>query len=451
MTRSRAFFIETWGCQMNVLDGQRMAGLLEARGYRKVDGPEKADLILLNTCNVREKAETKVYSELGRLRNWKRERTGRLLGVTGCVAQQSSTGILEDLPFVDFVIGTGSVERLPEAIDAAAAGERAEIVDLPTDSPVYQFETISREPGSQAYVTIIEGCDQFCTFCVVPFTRGRERSRRASEIESEVRGLTDRGYSEITLLGQTVNAYACPDTGSGLAGLLDRLAPIPGLRRLRFLTSHPSFLGDDLIDAIARNRNVSRYLHLPAQSGSDRVLSRMKRRYDSTRYREIVRRVREKVPDIALSSDFIVGFPGETDEDFRATLELVEEVRFASVFAFLYSRRSGTAAARWGAETEVAPECARERLERLLEIQRKIQKEINRGLEGTTFSIRVEGESRQGRTLMGRTSCNRIVHFPRPKDPEAAPRPGAFVEVRISRGLEHSLLGNVVAAETVTP
>ncbi|MGH9443069.1 MAG: tRNA (N6-isopentenyl adenosine(37)-C2)-methylthiotransferase MiaB [Thermoanaerobaculia bacterium] len=444
MTSSKPkFHVSTWGCQMNVLDSQRMSGILEALGYESTEHLRDSDILLLNTCDVREKAESKLYSELGRLNEWKRERPGRLIGVTGCVAQRVGATLLERRPFVDFVIGTGSVERLPEAIETAREGRRAALLELSSDSPAYQFDTISRGPSSQALITVIEGCDQFCTFCVVPFTRGRERSRRAAEIEREAIGLAEKGWSEITLLGQTVNAYSCPETGLSLAGLLARLTRIEGIGRLRFLTSHPSFVTREFAEVLAREPRIARYFHLPAQSGSDRVLSRMKRRYTATRYREIVEEVRRIAADVAFSSDFIVGFPGETEEDFQATLRLIEEVRFSSLFGFLYSPRPGTASARWGSDSEVPKQVAKERLSRLLDLQRRIQKEQNRGLEGTVLPVLVEGEGRAG-LWRGRSSCNRVVHFPRP--PLARFLAGAFVDIRVEKGLENSLRGSVAAS-----
>jgi len=433
------FHVETWGCQMNVLDGQRMAGLLEARGLAATGDPFDADVLLLNTCDVREKAEGKVYSELGRFAGWKRGKPGRVIGVTGCVAQRAGLEILERLPYVDFVLGTGNVEKVPEAVERALEGRRGAFLELDRDSPVYQFRSIARESPFQAFVTVIEGCDQFCTFCVVPFTRGRERSRRSGEIEAECRELAGKGFSEITLLGQTVNAYACPETGAGLASLLDRLCAIDGIRRLRYITSHPAFVTPEFADVLGRQPKIGRYFHLPAQSGSDRVLARMKRRYTAARYREIVADVRARAGDVVFSSDFIVGFPGETEEDFRDTLRLVEEVRFAMLFGFVYSPRPGTAAARWGAEAEVPEDVARERLARLLDLQRAIQSGTNRSLEGSVFDVLVEGNSKFGGTLSGRTSCNRIVHF-RPRA-ERPVRPGEYVPVRIERGLENSLAG----------
>lgn len=439
----KKYHIDTWGCQMNVLDSQRMSGVLESRGYARCDDPDDADILLFNTCSVREKAEAKVYSELGLYGNWKRAKQGRVIGVTGCVAQQEGSRILERIPYVDFVLGTGNVEKLPEALNSALAGQRQSLLEFDLDSPVYQFGTISRDSRFQAYVTIIEGCDQFCTFCVVPFTRGRERSRTAAEIESETAELLQRGFTEVTLLGQTVNAYRCPETGATLAGLLGRLSALRGLRRLRFLTSHPAFVTDKLIDEISRNPVVARYFHLPAQSGSDRILYRMKRRYTAARYLEILDQVRRKVPDVAFSSDFIVGFPGETEEDFEQSLRLIEQARFASLFAFLYSPRPGTAANRWGCSGEVRPETARERLDRLLELQRNLQRKQNLELRGSVFEVLVEGESKDGLTWKGRTSCNRIVHFEPPRRALRTFRAGDYLNVRIEEGFDNSLRGAV--------
>ena len=435
----RKFHVETWGCQMNVLDSERMAGLLTEGGLVPTSDPRDSDVLLLNTCDVREKAAWKVYSELGRLNRWKRERPGRVIGVTGCVAQRAGERILEDLPFVDFVLGTGNVERIQAAVDSAVEGNRTAFLDLPSDSPVYQFETISRGSKSQAYVTVIEGCDQFCTFCVVPFTRGRERSRRAAEIEREVASLAAKGFAEVTLLGQTVNAYVCPETGTTLAGLLERLSRIDAISRLRFLTSHPAFVTPDFGKVLAREPRIARFFHLPAQSGSDRILNRMKRRYTAAQYVAIVERVREAAPDVALSSDFIVGFPGETEGDFEDTLRLIERVRFSSLFGFLYSPRPGTAAARWGKESEVPLEVARERLSRLLELQRGLQRRQNETLEGSVLEVLVESEGRAGE-WKGRTSCNRVVHFAPPAGMPLAP--GALIRVRVDRGLENSLRGS---------
>ncbi len=435
-----AYRVETWGCQMNVLDGQRMAGQLEAQGLRPADEGEQPGVVLLNTCSVREKAEAKVFSSLGVLARRKQEDPELVVGVTGCVAQVSGQEILERAPWVDFVAGTGQVEKIGELVAQARRERRRALeLELPDEDPVYQFRQISRDSAFQAYVTIIEGCDQFCTFCIVPFTRGRERSRRAGEVLEELRHLIGLGYTEVTLLGQTVNAYRDPAEGFGLGELLRRAAAVEGLRRLRFLTSHPHFVDDDLVEALGSGGVIAPYLHLPAQSGSDRVLRRMKRRYTAAEYRATAARVRAAAPDLSLSSDFIVGFPGETEEDFEATLDLVREVRFGSLFGFRYSPRPGTAASRWGSESEIPEDVAADRLARLLDLQGALQLETNRGLVGRDFEILVEGEDRSGQSR-GRTPCNRIVHV---EDGGGVLLPGQYSRVRIVRGLPNSLIGRL--------
>jgi tRNA-2-methylthio-N6-dimethylallyladenosine synthase len=434
--------VETWGCQMNVLDGERMAGQLAARGYVPAEGVELADVIVLNTCHIRDKADHKVYTELGVLARAKREQPDLVIGVAGCVAQALGEAIFERAPFIDFVVGTGEVERVGEIVEQVRSERRrVAAMNLPEESPVDQFRQIARGSTFQAYVTVIEGCDQYCTFCVVPFTRGRQRSRRSSEILRELSELSARGYTEVTLLGQTVNAYRDPERGFGLGQLLRRAAAVPGLKRLRFLTSHPRFVDQDLIDALASGAPVAPYLHLPAQSGSDRILYRMKRRYDSGEYRDTVARVRAAVPAIALSSDFIVGFPGESEEDFSATLDLVREIRFASLFGFVYSARPGTAAYRWGSGSTVPAELAAERLKRLLDLQTELQAEGNQALVGRKLEVLVEGRDPKGQAT-GRTACNRIVHFPAGEEPVPG---GGYAFVRIARGLPNSLLGERVA------
>jgi len=442
MTGLPSYRVETWGCQMNVLDGERMAGQLERRGFRAAAKEESPDVVILNTCAVREKAEAKVYSALGVLGRRKQDFPELVIGVTGCVAQVEGNEILERAPWVDFVLGTGNVERIGELVERVRSERRHVLsLELPIESPVYQFREISRGSRFQAYVTVIEGCSQFCTFCIVPFTRGRERSRRSSEIFEEIRMLVARGYSEVTLLGQTVNAYRDPDDGTGFGQLLSKAARIPGVRRLRFLTSHPRFVDSSMIEALAAGGNVAPYLHLPAQSGSDRVLYRMKRRYTASEYLEKIARVRAALPQVAISSDFIVGFPGETEEDFASTLALVRAARFASVFAFRYSARPGTAAARWGRETFVADDVAAERLARLLDLQTELGAEVNRGLVGRELEVLVEGPDKQGRTR-GRTACNRIAHV---SGDGGLSKPGDYLRVLIVRGLPNSLLAEVAA------
>ena len=440
--RPETFRVQTWGCQMNVLDGERMAGQLETLGLMRSTDARPPSVVLLNTCAVREKAQAKVFSELGVLARRKQEDPDLIVGVTGCVAQVSGEEILERAPWIDFVAGTGQVESVGELVAAARRERRKALaLDLPEEDPAYQFREISRESSFRAYVTVIEGCDQYCTFCIVPFTRGKERSRSAAEICEEVRHLAGRGFSEITLLGQTVNAYRDSEEGFGLGELLRRVGGIGGVRRLRFITSHPRFMDEDLIAAMAEVPAVAPYLHLPAQSGSDRVLSRMSRRYTGDQYRELAATLRERVPGLALSSDFIVGFPGETEEEFEATLDLVRQVRFDSLFGFRYSPRPGTAAARWGAGIEVPEEVSAERLSRLLDLQTVIQRSINESLVGRDFEILIEGRNKRGQAT-GRTPCNRIVHL---EEGMGTPEAGEYVRARVTRGLPNSLAGKLAA------
>ncbi len=438
-----SYHVETWGCQMNVLDGERMAGQLERHGFRAAGESESPDVVILNTCAVREKAEAKVYSALGVLGRRKQDFPDLVIGVTGCVAQVGGQEILERAPWVDFVLGTGNVEKVGEVVEQVRAERRRVLsLELPIESPVYQFREISRGSAFQAYVTVIEGCSQFCTFCIVPFTRGRERSRRSSEIFEEMRSLVRAGYTEVTLLGQTVNAYRDPEEGFGFGELLRRAAQIPGVRRLRFLTSHPRFLDDAMIEAIAAGGAVAPYLHLPAQSGSDRILYRMKRRYTAAEYVEKIGRMRAALPGVAISSDFIVGFPGETEEDFQASLDLVREARFSNVFAFRYSARPGTAAARWGRDTFVPEDVAAGRLARLLDLQAELQAEVNCGLVGSELEVLIEGRDEKTGRSRGRTPCNRIAHV---AGDGGRVKPGDYVRVRITRGLPNSLLAEIAA------
>ena len=440
-----AFEVQTWGCQMNVLDGQRMAGQLESRGFRRLREGESPGVVLLNTCAVREKAEAKVFSELGVLARRKREHPELVVGVTGCVAQVSGQEILERAPWVDFVAGTGQVENIGHMVEEARRERRRALaLELPEEDPVYQFRQTSRDSPFQAYVTVIEGCDQFCTFCIVPFTRGRERSRRSDEIVDEISHLAASGFTEVTLLGQTVNAYRDPTEGFGLGELLRRCARVTGIRRLRFLTSHPRFVDDDLIAALSEGETIAPYLHLPAQSGSDSVLKRMKRRYTAVEYLEILGRVRKALPDISISSDFIVGFPGETEADFEDTLSLVREAAFGSLFGFRYSPRPGTASARWGKDAEVPEEVVGQRLARLLELQSQLQRTLNASLVGREFEILIEGKDRRGQST-GRTPCNRILHL---EDGDAAVA-GEYVRARVTRGLPNSLIASVAPGAAV--
>jgi tRNA-2-methylthio-N6-dimethylallyladenosine synthase len=441
--RPRRVFIETWGCQMNELDSQRMAGQLMQQGVLPTRDPVEADIILLNSCSVREKAEQKVYSRLGEYRLLKRRHHGLLIGLCGCVAQQEGERALDRVPDLDFVLGPARVGELGSVLARRRMGERVVAVGFPEDRH-YELDAISRHGEYKGMVTIIEGCDKSCTFCIVPRTRGPERSRPLAEILGEVRHLLSYGFQEIELLGQTVNHWREPETAEGggldFADLLQAVASLPGLRRLRFVTSYPRDFTPRMVEQVARHENICPYLHLPVQSGSDPVLRRMGRGYTRESYLDLIGQLRGARPGLALSTDIIVGFPGETADDFLQTLELVEEVRFSTVFAFKYSPRPGTAAPRLGGD--VIPEAASERLQRLFAVQEEIQREINQSLVGETFEIVVTGWGKQPGTQTGRTPCHRIVHFP--VDGEPVPL-GGVTRVRIGAALSHSLLGQRVA------
>ena len=430
----KTFYIETWGCQMNELDTERLSGNLKLRGYRRVLDEATADLILLNTCSVRDKAEQKVFSRLGRLRELKRERDIKI-GVCGCVAQQEGEHILERAPWVDFVMGPGNVGHLDQVLEN---GTRL-AVEFPEDRN-YDYLAIDRTSPTKAWVTIIEGCNKNCTFCIVPTTRGREVSRPFDDLLAEVRAAVESGRVEIELLGQTVNAYRCPVTGNDFGALLSAVAEIPGVVRLRFTTSHPAEVNDSMIAAMRDHANISRYLHLPVQSGSSRVLRRMKRLYTREKYLETMARIRAAIPEIHFSTDIIVGFPGETEEDFQETLSLVEEVGYGSLFAFKYSPRPGTPALRIGAAVD--DEVASERLQRLFDLHERMKRERLESYRGRIVPVMVEGPSRNDPAMLsGRTDDYWVVNFH--GDP-ATPL-GSILGVRIDSAQHHTLRGEAVA------
>jgi tRNA-2-methylthio-N6-dimethylallyladenosine synthase len=434
----KSFFIETWGCQMNDLDSQRLSGTLKLRGYTRVDDKTAADLILLNTCSVRDKAEQKMLSELGRLRELKREKNGALtIGVCGCVAQQEGERILERAPWVDFVMGPGNVGYLDEVLGIDGTGSRGVAVEFPEDRR-YDYLTIDRASTTKAYVTIIEGCNKNCTFCIVPTTRGREVSRPFDDVLAEVRAAVESGRVEIELLGQTVNAYRCPATGRDFGALLSAVAEIEGVVRLRFTTSHPSEVNDSMIAAMRDHTNISRYLHLPVQSGSSKVLRRMKRLYTRERYLEVIARIREAIPEIHFSTDIIVGFPGETDEDFQQTLSLIEDVRYGSLFAFKYSPRPGTPALKIG--DAVDDETSSDRLNRLFELHEQIKRERLESYRGRVLPVLYEGPSKHDPSILaGRTDDNWVVNFAG----ETSAPVGSILGVRIASAKHHTLHGEV--------
>lgn len=461
----KRFAIRTFGCQMNSHDSEKVANLLLHAGWAAAGDSEAADLLLVNTCSVREKAEHKLYSDLGLLRRWKAERPGRLVGVGGCVAQQESDLLLARFPQVDFVFGTHNLRLVPVLADAALAGQRrAETgehrdlarFDLPARHPALSSET----PG-RAFVTVMEGCDMFCSFCIVPRTRGREISRPADAIVREVEALAAGGVVEVTLLGQTVNAYGRHDRRRGheertgtvaFAELLRRLDAVPGLRRLRYTSPHPLFFDDALMAAHGALATLQPHVHLPVQSGSDAVLARMRRRYRADDVRALASRLRATRPDLVVTTDLIVGFPGESERDFEETLALVRDVGFVDSYSFKYSPRPGTAAAD-ATEGSVPAEEAQARLEALQALQRGLTIGYHRSRVGSRTEVLVEGPSRKGGGLQGRDPQHRIVHFEagpavRPTsgaDPEPRPDPGALVEVRITEATPHSLLGTPCA------
>lgn len=431
---AKTFFIETWGCQMNDLDSQRLSGGLKLRGYRRVESEHEADVILLNTCSIRQKSEQKVFSRLGELRLVKKSRGEVTIGVCGCVAQQEGQRILDRAPWVDFVMGPGNVGNL----DAVLDGSASIAIDFPEDR-TYDYLSIDRSSATKAWVTVMEGCNKNCTFCIVPTTRGREVSRPFDEVAAEVRAAVESGRVEIELLGQTVNAYRCPVSGRDFGTLLSSVARLDGVLRLRFMTSHPAEVSDSMIEAMREHTNISRYLHLPVQSGSSKILRRMKRLYTREKYLEIVGRIREAVPEIHFSTDVIVGFPGETEEDFQQSLSLVEEVRYGSMFAFKYSPRPGTPALKLG--QPVDDEVASERLTRLFEVHERIKRQRLESYRGRVLPVLYEGPSRNDPAMLaGRTDDNWVVNF---VGNRAMPL-GSILGVRIDQAQHHTLRGEAV-------
>ena len=439
---TRKFYIRTFGCQMNEYDSDKLADVLRATaGMEPAASVEEADLVLFNTCSVREKAQEKVFSDLGRVRQLKRTNPDLLIGVGGCVASQEGAGIVERAPFVDLVFGPQTLHRLPELIEARRRSGRSQVdVSFPE---VEKFDHLPppRKAGASAFVSIMEGCSKYCSFCVVPYTRGEEVSRPFEDVLTEVAALTDQGVKEITLLGQNVNAYRgtmADGETADFALLLEYLAEMPGLERLRYTTSHPKEFTQRLIDAYARVPQLVSHVHLPVQAGSDRILTAMKRGYTAVEYKSIIRRLRAVRPDICIASDFIVGFPGETEEDFAATMRLVEQVGFDASFSFVYSRRPGTPAASLADDTP--QETKLERLQRLQALLNAQAQSISSAMVGTRQRILVEGPSKKDPgELSGRTENNRVVNFAGPER-----LVGQLIDVTITAALPHSLRADAV-------
>ena len=438
---SKKVFIKTFGCQMNEYDSDKMADVLgAAQGYEPTQNVDEADLILFNTCSVREKAQEKVFRDLGRIRHLKEK--GVLIGVGGCVASQEGAEIIKRAPFVDVVFGPQTLHRLPELLNQRAAKAKPQVdISFPE---IEKFDHLppARVEGASAFVSIMEGCSKYCSYCVVPYTRGEEVSRPFEDVLVEVAGLAEQGVKEITLLGQNVNAYLGKMGDSSemadFALLLEYVAEIPGIERIRYTTSHPNEFTPRLIEAYARIPQLVSHLHLPVQHGSDKILMAMKRGYTAMEYKSTIRKLRAIRPDLAMSSDFIVGFPGETEEDFQKMMKLIHDVRFDNSFSFIFSPRPGTPAANLQDDTphEV-------KLRRLQELQAVINhniKEISEERVGTVQRLLVEGVSkRDGSELMGRTYCNRVVNFP-----GNARLIGQMVDVKITEAKAYTLRGEVL-------
>jgi tRNA-2-methylthio-N6-dimethylallyladenosine synthase len=443
-TMSKKVFIKTFGCQMNVYDSDKMKDVLAAaQGYEPTTDVDEADLILFNTCSVREKAQEKVFSDLGRVKHLKKK--GVLIGVGGCVASQEGAAIIERAPFVDVVFGPQTLHRLPAMLSEQQRTNKPQVdISFPE---IEKFDHLppAKVDGASAFVSIMEGCSKYCSYCVVPYTRGEEVSRPFDDVLAEVAGLTEQGVKEITLLGQNVNAYrgVMGDTAdiADFALLIEYVAALPGVERIRFTTSHPKEFTQRLIDVYERVPQLVNHLHLPVQHGSDRILMAMKRGYTALEFKSTVRKLRAIRPDIAMSSDFIVGFPGETEEDFAKLMKLITDVGFDTSFSFIYSPRPGTPAANLLDETPHAV-----KLKRLQHLQATIEdnvRAISATREHTIQRILVEGPSKKDQSeWMGRTECNRIVNFPAGPNPERLK--GHMLDVNITQALPHSLRGELV-------
>ena len=458
---SKSLYIHTIGCQMNVYDSEQIAARLSAMGYEQVSGPEEADLIILNTCTIRAKAEQKVYSFLGRLARLKANRSDMIIGVGGCVAQQDGKKILTRLPFVDIVFGTKAIDRLPAMIRIIESRQGPVVdIDLEDSQPASDYyEYNEQQTAVSRFVTIMRGCDNFCSYCVVPYVRGREISREPQKIVEEIKHLVNTGVKEVTLLGQNVNSYGKKEGLCSFADLLSRINDIDGLLRIRFTTSHPKDLKSDLVGCFGHLEKLCRHIHLPVQSGSNAVLKNMNRKYTRELYLDKVAKLRDTCPDIALTSDIIVGFPGENDSDYEKTLELIKQVQFDGLFAFQYSDRPNVRSVDFANKISEAEK--KDRLRHLLAMQEDITKKKNQALVGSTQTVLVDGLSKkeiadrpQAELLpeqwAGRTSTNKIVNFDcnHSRQDRAGIIPGRLLDVRIEKAYFHSLQGKPVTVDT---
>jgi len=434
-------YIETYGCQQNVSDSEIIMGMLEKMGYEKTDDKEEADFIIFNTCAVRENAELKVYGNLGALKHLKTKNPGIIIGVCGCMMQQKevSQRIKSKYKHVDLVFGTHSLYSFPELVLRVIKSQGRVIDLLDTDGHIAEDFPVKRQAGPTAWVSVMYGCNNFCSYCIVPYVRGRERSRDKEAILNEVKILAKEGYKEITLLGQNVNSYGKDlDEKTDFADLLDEVCKIDGIERVRFMTSHPKDISDKLIDTMASNDKICKQLHLPFQAGSNRILKLMNRVYTKEEYLEKIEKVKQKMPDITLTTDIIVGFPGETKEDFEHTLDVLSKVKYDTIFSFIYSKRPGTPAAVM--EDPTPMEEKKENFNRMLDLQDKISYEKNKALEGKVMRVLVEGKSKTDDSfLSGRTDGGKIVNF---KGEDALI--GNFADIKITEAKTWSLMGETI-------
>ena len=436
MNPGKGVFITTYGCQMNVNDTERMYALLEMADYHPVDTPEKANLIIINSCSVREKPVHKVHSEVGRYKHLKADNPSLKIGVGGCVAQQEKKKLLSDIPLLDFVFGTDAIDKLPSIVsEVEESDEKVNSTKFLHGQP-YQVETLIKNPGVSTFVNITKGCDNFCTFCVVPFTRGRERSRKLSELITDINNLTKRGVKEVTLLGQNVNSYKS-DCGANFAQLLKAVATDTDVLRIRYTTSHPKDFDQELVDISQQYREkICDYIHLPVQCGNSEVLDRMNRGYTREDYLKKVEMIKKTIPGVAFSTDIIVGFPGETEEQFKETLSLIEEVRYDGIYAFKYSPRPFTKAARW--EDHLSEAEKSERLERVFALQRPIALELSQKCIGQTYEVLIE-EVEEGGVTLGRNTQNRKIKFTSENK-----KPGDLAMVRVTEARPSLLQGKMI-------
>lgn len=435
------FYIETWGCQMNEEDSEKLSGVLKNLGYSRTEERNQSDIIIFNTCCVRENAELKVYGNLGALKKLKEKNPNLIIAVCGCMMQQEgmAEAIVKKYPFVDILFGTHNAHKFPEYLNRVKQEGKSIVEIWNKEEGIVEGLPIDRMSSVKAFVTIMYGCNNFCTYCIVPYVRGRERSRKPEDIENEIIELVKKGYKEITLLGQNVNSYGKDlAPAMGFSDLLRRINKIEGLERIRFMTSHPKDLTEDVIIAVKQCDKLCEQIHLPVQSGSTRILKKMNRHYDREQYLDLVRKMKEQIPNVALTTDIIVGFPGEEEEDFVDTLTLVEEVGYDSAFTFIYSKRKGTPADEM--EDQIDDNVKHDRFNRLIEVVNRISAEKNKEYDGKVVEVLVEGESKNDEEkLTGRTRTGKLVNFTGNKD-----NIGKLVMVKITKAQGFSLIGEEV-------